>query len=78
MLIGKPGPLKSGICTADETSITVRGQDLCNEQMGVLTSTEFFLLHLTGKQASSDQVFSSIVRFFSIFSSFWACQIGVR
>ena len=41
MLIGKPGPLNSGICTADETSITVRGQDLCNEQMGVLTSTEF-------------------------------------
>ena len=41
MLIGKPGPLKSGICTADETSITVRGQDLCNEQIGVLTSTEF-------------------------------------
>ena len=57
MLIGKPGPLKSGICTADETSITVRGQDLCNDQMGVLTSTEFFLLHLTGKQATPDQVF---------------------
>ena len=54
MLIGKPGPLKSGICTADETSITVRGQDLCNEQMGVLTSTDFFLLHLTGKRATPD------------------------
>ena len=57
MLIGKPGPLKSGICTADEPSITVRGQDRCNEQMGVLTSTEFFLLHLTGQQATPDQVF---------------------
>ena len=34
MLIGKPGPLKSGICKADEASITVRGQDLCNDLMG--------------------------------------------
>ena len=57
MLIGKPGPLKSGICTADEASITVRGRDLCNDLMGGMGSTEFFLLHLTGKPATPDQVF---------------------
>ena len=57
MLIGKAGPLKSGICTADETSITVRGRDLCGDLMGGMTATEFFLLHLTGKPATPEQVF---------------------
>lgn len=52
MLIGKPGPLKSGICTADEASITVRGHDLCNDLMGRMGSIEFFLLHLTGQPAT--------------------------
>ena len=57
MLIGKPGPLKSGICKADEASITVRGQDLCNDLMGHMGSTEFFLLHLMGEPATKEQVF---------------------
>ena len=57
MLIGKPGPLKSGICKADEASIMVRGQDLCNDLMGHMGSTEFFLLHLMGEPATKEQVF---------------------
>lgn len=57
MLIGKAGALKSAICTADETSITVRGRDLCGDLMGGLSFTEFFLLHLTGKAPSADQAF---------------------
>ncbi|PPR59931.1 MAG: hypothetical protein CFH10_01719 [Alphaproteobacteria bacterium MarineAlpha4_Bin2] len=57
MLIGKPGPLKSGICTANEESITVRGHDLCKDLMGGMSSTEFLLLHLTGKPATPDQAF---------------------
>ncbi len=57
MLIGKARPLRSAICTADETSIAVRGRDLCGDLMGGLSFTEFFLLHLTGKAPSADQAF---------------------
>ena len=41
MLIGKAGALNSAICTADETSIAVRGRDLCGDLMGGLSFTEF-------------------------------------
>ena len=37
MLIGKKGEAKSAIETADSSSITVRGKDLCNEVMGHAT-----------------------------------------
>jgi citrate synthase len=57
MLIGKRGEAKSGICTADETSITMRGRDLCNELMGHVSFTEFFFLHVTGQQPTEDQIF---------------------
>jgi citrate synthase len=57
MLIGKAGDAKTAICTADETSITVRGRDLCNDIMGRMSFTEFFLLHITGEQPTEDQVF---------------------
>ena len=57
MLIGKRGEAKTGICTADETSITMRGRDLCNELMGYASFTEFFLLHVTGLVPTEDQVF---------------------
>ncbi|HZD25716.1 MAG TPA: citryl-CoA lyase [Alphaproteobacteria bacterium] len=57
MLIGKAGDAKSAICTADETSITIRGRDLCNELMGKVSFTHFFLLHLTGQEPTEDQVF---------------------
>ncbi|MCY4396814.1 MAG: citryl-CoA lyase [Rhodospirillaceae bacterium] len=57
MLIGKAGALKSAICTADETSIAVRGRDLCGDLMGGLSFTDFFLLHLTGRAPTADQAF---------------------
>ncbi len=57
MLIGKAGALNSAICTADETSITVRGRDLCGDLMGGLSFTEFFLLHLIGRAPTADQAF---------------------
>nr|MBC8241030.1 citryl-CoA lyase [Alphaproteobacteria bacterium] len=57
MLIGKRGEAKTAICTADETSITVRGRDLCNELMGHVSFTEFFFLHVTGQAPTDDQVF---------------------
>ena len=57
MLIGKAGALKSAICTADETSIAVRGRDLCGDLMGGMSFTEFYLFHLTGKAPAADQAF---------------------
>lgn len=57
MLIGKAGALNSAICTADESSITVRGRDLCGDLMGGMSFTGFFLLHLTGEPATEDQAF---------------------
>jgi citrate synthase len=57
MLIGKAGEALSAICRADETTITVRGRDLCNDLMGRLSFTEFFLLHLLGREPTEDQRF---------------------
>lgn len=57
MMIGKPGEIRSAIATADSTSITVRGKDLASELMGVMTFTELFIFHLTGREATADQVF---------------------
>ena len=57
MLIGKAGEAKSAIATADSTSITIRGKDLATELMGVMTFTELFVFHLTGKEATNEQVF---------------------
>ena len=55
MLIGKPGKAKSAICTADASSITIRGRDLCRDLMGQMTFTEFFYLLVTGRELSEDQ-----------------------
>ena len=57
MLIGKKGEAKTAIETADASSITVRGKDLCNEVMGHSSIAEFFFLHLTGREPSPDQAF---------------------
>lgn len=57
MLIGKATAPKSAICTADETSITVRGRDLCGDLMGGMSFAGFFILHLTGKPPTDDQAF---------------------
>jgi citrate synthase len=57
MLIGKRGEAKTAIETADETSITVRGKDLCNEIMGHSSISEFFYFHVTGREPTEDQAF---------------------
>lgn len=57
MLIGKKGEAKSAIETADASSITVRGKDLCNEVMGYASMAEFFYFHLTGREPTEDQAF---------------------
>ena len=55
MLIGKPGPAKTAICTADASSIEVRGKDLCGDLMGRVTFTEFFFLLVTGREPTEKQ-----------------------
>tara|TARA_R110002110_G_scaffold85816_2_gene223434 strand:- start:17649 stop:18482 length:834 start_codon:yes stop_codon:yes gene_type:complete len=57
MLIGKKGEAKTAIETADASSITVRGKDLCDEIMGHSSIAEFFYFHLTGRQPNADQAF---------------------
>lgn len=57
MLIGKKGEAKSAIETADASSITVRGKDLCGEIMGHASIAEFFYFHLTGREPSENQAF---------------------
>lgn len=55
MLIGKAGPATTSVCTADATSITVRGHDLCHALMGRVTFTDFFHLSITGRLPSDQQ-----------------------
>lgn len=50
MLIGKPGPAATSICTASADRIEVRGRDLCADLMGRLTFTEYFYLLVTGRE----------------------------
>jgi len=57
MLIGKPGLPETSLCSAEATSITIRGRDLCRDLMGKLSFTEFFYLLLTGREATADQRF---------------------
>ncbi len=55
MLIGKPGPAKTAIATADADGVTVRGRDLAGDLMGRLTFTEFFYLLVCGREPSESQ-----------------------
>jgi citrate synthase len=55
MLIGKAGAARTSISTADETTIEVRGRDLCNDLMGRLSFTEFFHLLVTGHEPTETQ-----------------------
>ena len=57
MLIGKPGPAKTAIATADAASVTVRGRDLAGDLMGRTTFTEYFHLLVTGREPTADQRF---------------------
>lgn len=55
MLIGKHGEATSGICTADATSITIRGRDLCGDLMGRMSFTSYFYLLVTGREPTPEQ-----------------------
>lgn len=55
MRIGKQDHATTGICTSDETTITVRGMDLCSEVIGHLDFTSYFWLLVTGAMPSPQQ-----------------------
>lgn len=57
MLIGKPGPARSAICTASADHIEIRGRDLCRELMGRMSFTEYFFFLVTGREATPEQRF---------------------
>jgi citrate synthase len=57
MLIGKAGNAITSISTADASSLTVRGRDLCGDLMGRLSFTEYFHLLVTGREATETQRF---------------------
>jgi citrate synthase len=50
--IGKSTVPRTAICTSDEHSITVRGEDLCTELIGHISFTDYFSLLVTGKRPS--------------------------
>jgi len=50
MKIGKSTVPRTAICTSDEHTIVVRGQDLCRDLIGKLSFADYFFLLLTGKQ----------------------------
>ena len=50
MKIGKSTVPRTAICTSDEHTIVVRGQDLCQELIGHLSFTDYFFLLLTGRR----------------------------
>jgi len=55
LLIGKPGPAKTGIATADAGSVEVHGRDLVGDLMGRLTFTGYFYFLMTGKEPTETQ-----------------------
>jgi citrate synthase len=50
MKIGKSTVPRSAICTSDEHTIVVRGQDLCRDLIGQLSFADYFFLLLTGQR----------------------------
>jgi len=50
MKIGKSTVPRTAICTSDEHTIVVRGQDLCRDLIGHLSFADYFFLLLTGKR----------------------------
>ena len=57
MQIGKAGRAATAISTADATSLTVRGRDLCGDLMGRLSFTDYFHLLVTGREPTETQRF---------------------
>ena len=52
MKIGKATIPHSSICTSDEHTIVVRGEDLCKDLIGKISFTDYFHLLVTGKRPS--------------------------
>jgi len=50
MKIGKSTVPRTAICTSDEHTIVVRGQDLCNDLIGKVSFADYFFLLLTGRR----------------------------
>ncbi len=50
--IGKSTVPRTAICTSDEHSITVRGEDLCQQLIGHISFTDYFSLLVTGQRPS--------------------------
>jgi len=50
--IGKSTVPRTAICTSDEHSITVRGEDLCRDLIGKISFTDYFSLLVTGERPS--------------------------
>ncbi|WP_298933941.1 citryl-CoA lyase [uncultured Ramlibacter sp.] len=48
--IGKSTVPRTAICTSDEHSITVRGEDLCRDLIGQISFTDYFSLLVTGER----------------------------
>lgn len=57
MRIGKQDAPFTAISSADASSITVRGRDLCRDLIGKIDFSDYFFLLLTGREATSDQRF---------------------
>jgi len=55
MLIGKAGDARTAISTADASSVTVRGHDLCSGLMGKVSFTAYFHLLVTGRLPTPDE-----------------------
>jgi citrate synthase len=54
MKIGNATIPRTAICTADEDTIVVRGQDLCKDLIGKLSFSDYFYLLLTGQRPTPD------------------------
>ena len=50
MKIGKSTVPRTAICTSDEHTIVVRGEDLCNDLIGHVSFADYFFLLLTGRK----------------------------
>lgn len=53
MKIGKATIPESAICSSDDETIVVRGQDLCQDLIGHISFTEYFWLLVTGQRPSA-------------------------
>ena len=53
MKIGKATVPETAICTSDDETIVVRGQDLCRDLIGQLSFVDYFWLLVTGQRPSA-------------------------